>query len=446
MKTVIKISVALSLALGSTLLRAYPLDGYPETGIARVEGARLASQGTHIKGAVKQVPGALLSTEQVDIRLRMMPDFELPQVDADLSAQIREVLGKDADRYGVTVLDLSDLNKPRYAEWRGDYKQNVGSIGKLLVALGFFQALKDAYPNDIDGSQRAAVLKNTMVTADDFAKGDHHKIRVFNPETLKLDRHPMRVGERANQWQFLDWMLSVSSNAAAAMNQRQAMLLRHFGDQFPIPDDEIDAFFKQMSSKEKTALYKRTFWEPISRNGLDINQIRQGSFFTRAGKNKVNGGGNSYATARQLMELTLKLEKGQLVDAWSSTQIKRLLYMTERRIRYASSPVLKDAAVYFKSGSLYSCKEEAGFKCGKYKGNRKNYMNSLAIIESPAEERDLFYVVIVISNVLRKNSAYAHQLMATKIHKFMRKAHPPEPAIEKMVEPVSPAIPATGPE
>jgi len=439
MKTALTIGLALSLGVGSTLSTAYPLDGYPETGIARVEGARLANEGVKIRGAVKQVPGALLNTDQVDIRLRTMQDFELPKADAELNEQIRKVLGRDADRYGVTVLDMSDLNNPRYAEWRGDYKQNVGSIGKVIVALGFFQALKDAYPNDLDGSQRARVLKNTMVTADEFSISDHHTIRVFDPVTQKLDRHAMRVGERANQWQYLDWMLSVSSNAAAAMNQRQAMLLRHFGDRFPIPDNEIDAFFKSMSSKERTALYKRTFWEPITRNGLDIEQIRQGSFFTRTGKKKVNGGGNSYATARQLMEYTLKMEKGELVDDWSSTQIKRLLYMTERRIRYASSPVLKNSAVYFKSGSLYSCKKEEGFKCGKYKGNSRNYMNSLAIIEAPAEENDLFYVVIVISNVLRKNSAYAHQLMATKIHKIMREAHPPKPAIEEMVEPVSPA-------
>jgi hypothetical protein len=60
------------------------------------------------------------------------------------------------------------------------------------------------------------------------------------------------------------------------------------------------------------------------------------------------------------------MEQGRLVDEWSSRQIKRLLYMTERRIRYAYAPVLHDAAVYFKSGSLYSCQKEEGFKCGKY--------------------------------------------------------------------------------
>ena len=68
------------------------------------------------------------------------------------------------------------------------------------------------------------------------------------------------------------------------------------------------------------------------------------------------------------MQYLLKMEQGILVDEWSSRALKRLIYMTERRIRYASSPALRDAALYFKSGSLYSCQPEEGFKCGKYKG------------------------------------------------------------------------------
>jgi len=167
--------------------------------------------------------------------------------------------------------------------------------------------------------------------------------------------------------------------------------------------------------------------------------LRQGSFFTREGKHKVNGGGNSYGTARELMKYVLRMEQGRLVDEFSSRLIKRLLYMTERRIRYASSPALKDSAVYFKSGSLYSCKEEEGFKCGPYMGNVRNYMNSVAIVETPAGENHLFYISTLISNVLRKNSAVDHQTMGTRIHRLIEKAHPkPVPAPE-------PATPETQP-
>jgi hypothetical protein len=152
--------------------------------------------------------------------------------------------------------------------------------------------------------------------------------------------------------------------------------------------------------------------------------MRQGSFFTREGKRQVNGGGNSYATANQLLKLLVKMEQGELVDEFSSRQLKRLLYMTERRIRYASSPALANSAVYYKSGSLYKCKEEVGFKCGPYRGNVRNYMNSVAIVESPPEEGNLYYMVIVISNILRKNSAVEHQTLGTRIHRMLQEDHP----------------------
>jgi hypothetical protein len=115
------------------------------------------------------------------------------------------------------------------------------------------------------------------------------------------------------------------------------------------------------------------------------------------------------------------MEQGKLVDAWSSLEIKRLLYLTDRRIRYASSPALSDSAVYFKSGSLYSCKPEAGFVCEKYHGNVKNYMNSLAVVESTGGKR-LHYLSVVLSNVLRKNSAVEHETLATRIHHLIEES------------------------
>ncbi|MFN3545165.1 MAG: hypothetical protein ACK4UX_09985 [Thiobacillus sp.] len=54
-------------------------------------------------------------------------------------------------------------------------------------------------------------------------------------------------------------------------------------------------------------------------------------------------GCTSYAKPRELMRWLLALEEGRRVDAWSSREIKRLLYVTERRNRYVSSPALDDA-------------------------------------------------------------------------------------------------------
>ena len=398
------------------LSAAWPIDGYPDTGIRRLEEQRMIAAG-ELKGT-GQPAGGRWPTGAVDIRLTKRPDLRLPAADAALTEKLLELLGDDADRYGIAVLDLSDPNQPIYGEYRGDYRQNVGSVGKLLGALGFFQGLSDTYTDDI--AARETLLRNTVVTADRFSHSDHHTIRLFDIATRTLLRRPMQDGDTGNLWEYLDWTLSVSSNAAAAMTMRDAMLLRQFGPDYPLPEEKITPFFDNTPAAEKTALFKQTFWEPVTRNGLSLDQIRQGSFFTREGKRLVAGGGLSYASARSLMQLLLQMEKGQLVDEWSSRALKRLLYMTERRIRYASSPALRDAAVYFKSGSLYSCQPEEGFTCGKYKGNKRNYMNSVAIVEADVDGKRLHYIVTLVSNVLRENSAVAHQTLGTRIHQLIK--------------------------
>lgn len=411
------ILLAASVIAVPLMVMAYPLDGYKETGIRRVEGARLANEGLAIGGF--QPPGAMLTTEEVDLRLLHRNISFSP--DPVFTAQIVALLGDEADRYGIAVLDITDPDHPLYAEHRGDYRQNVGSVGKLLVALGLFQALADTYPDDLEG--RKAILRDTIITADDFAHSDHHVVRFFDVETRFLTRRKIADGDQGSLWEYLDWMLSVSSNSAASMVMRDAMLLRHFGKNYPVNEEKIRAFFSDTPSGELSRLFQQTFWEPVTRNGLSLEQIRQGSFFTYQGKKNVNGGGNSYATARSLMEFLLKMEEGTLVDEWSSRELKRLMYMTERRVRYASAPELKDAAVYFKSGSLYKCKQEDGFSCSAYHGNVINYMNSVAIIEQEIDGVKLQYMVIVISNVLRKNSAEVHQNLGSEIHKLIKNEH-----------------------
>lgn len=410
----------LAVIMLPSLLNAYPVDGYPETGIRRVEGVRLVEDGV-IPGR-RQPPGALLPTDRVELRLLDYPDLDLPAPDPVFTRQLLELLGSNASYYGVAVLDLSDPAHPRYAEHRADHRQNVGSVGKLVVALSVFQGLADAWPDDI--AKRRQILRDTMITADAFSHWDHHKIKIFDVAAKTLVRRTMKDGDRGNLWEYLDWTLSVSSNAAAAMTMREAMLIRHYGKDYPPPEAEIRRFFAETPKRELQELFITTFFEPITRNGLDLEQLRQGSFFTRTGKQLVPGGGNSYGTARELMKFTLRMEQGRLVDEFSSRAIKRLLYMTERRIRYASSPALTDSAVYFKSGSLYSCKEEEGFVCGQYLGNVKNYMNSVAIVETATAEHRLDYIVTLLSNVLRKNSAVVHQTLATRIHRLIEKAHP----------------------
>jgi hypothetical protein len=396
---------------------AYPLDGYPETGIRRLEGMRLAQEG--VVKDVKQPPGALLATKDVDLRLAGQT-FDLPAPDPELTRLVAATLTGGMDAYGFAVLDLTDPAKPRYAEHRGDHRQNVGSVGKLVVALALFQALADVHP-DVEARKR--MLKETVVTADGFSQYDSHTVRIFDPAARTLTRRPVQIGDRATLYEWLDWMLSPSSNSAGGMVMREAILVRRYGTAYPPPEAEIRRFFDETPKLELAALFERTFYEPVTRNGLDLHSLRQASFFTAGGKRRVPDVGASYGTARELMRYLLRLEQGRIVDPWSSREIKRLIYVTERRIRYASSPALAEAAVYFKSGSLFQCAPEPGFTCRPYAGNVKNYMNSTAIIESPASGRQLYYMTTLITNVLRKNSAAEHQALATQVQRLMTKLH-----------------------
>ena len=396
---------------------SYPLDGYPYTGILRLEGFRLAQQGK-VRG-IKIPVGAQLNSDQVDLRLRDRRDFTIPPSDPEFTDAVQAYLGKDANNYAVAVLDLSNPDNPKYAEHNGGQRSNAGSVGKILVALAVFQALADIYPEDIE--PRLDILRSSVITADQFIQSDHHKVPLWNLGAAKISYRPIRIGDRASLWTYLDWMLSASSNAAASTVIKELMLLSHFRHQYPADEAQSRDFFSRTSKKELKALLFRALLDPITRNGLNLEKLRQGSFFTWKGKQLVPGT-TSYATPRELMHLMLRMEQGKLVDDFSSREIKRLIYMTQGRIRYASAPALYNAAVYFKSGSLYKCKPEPDFKCGKYKGNVVNRLASLAIVESPAIERRYQYMVVVMSNVLRKNSAVAHQTLATRIHRLIEKS------------------------
>jgi len=417
---------ATCLAAGLTFLpkagNTYPLDGFESTGIGRLQAQHLIQEGK--RPGRKRPAGELLPLEMVDLRLLDQPDFRLPEPDAGLTAKVKRMLGNYVDRYGIALLDLSDPEHPRFAEWNGHQRQNPGSVGKLMVVLAIFQALADIYPDDIEARRR--VLRESMVTADIFSVHDHHTVPFWHPETGTVTRRPIRQGDRASLWTYLDWMMSPSSNSAAGMVQKQLILLKHYGRDYPVSAEEEARFFRETPRAELGEIFQEAMQPPISRNGLNPDELRQGSFFTHEGKRHVPGT-SSYATPHALLEYAIKMEQGKLVDEFSSREIKRLMYITERRIRYASSGVLRDSAVYFKSGSLYSCQPEEGFVCTKYHGNKRNYMNSVAIVESPAGQDRLYYMVTVLSNVLRKNSAQDHRDLARAVQGMLLSDHPAPP-------------------
>ena len=392
---------------------AFPLDGAAETGIMRLEGYRLAQQGK-VPGNRLYI-GAQLPSEKIGLGL--LQNDEVPLVpDAELTNRVVELLGEDAADYSISVLDMSDPDHFVYAEHEGEVIRNPGSVGKIMVALAVFQALADIYPDDVEARHR--LLRDSLITADAFIRKDHHKVPFWDPDRMRLVKRPLAEGDVANFWTYLDWSLSASSNAATSMIIKHLLLLRHFGRAYPVGYPEQEAYFGRTSKTQLRDDLLAALLEPLVRNGLNPDRLRQGSFFSRYGKRQVPGT-NSICTTRELMRYLVLMEQGRLVDTWSSLQLKKLLYMTQWRIRYASSPALMDAAVYFKSGSFYRCKPEPGFICRKYEGNVQNLMNSVAIIESPG----LYYMVTVTSNVLRKNSALEQQTLATRLHRLLQTLH-----------------------
>ena len=415
--------LAVPLLLGALLIPppragAYPIDAWTETGIARLEALRLVQEGS-LPGRILYY-GAQLRDEEIQLRLADRAGFAMPPADPEFTAQVTELLGDDAPYYGVAVLDLTDPDHPRYAAHNPGMLQNPGSVGKIAVALGWFQALADVYPDDLDARRR--ILRETQVTADDFIRVDEHDVPFWSPGDPEIGKRPIREGDTANLWTWLDWMCSASSNAAAATLQKHLILLKRFGTAYPVPPETAARFFKETPKATLGRIFQDAMVGPLERNGLDPAALRQGSFFTRTGKAHVPGN-SSHASAAELARYMLLMEQGQLVDRWSSLEIKKLLYLTEGRARYASSPALYDWAVYYKSGSLYSCRPEPRFVCEKYHGNKLNYLNSVAMVERVDQKQKLHYVAAVLSNVLRKDSAELHQALATRIHELIGAMH-----------------------
>ena len=392
--------------LGPASAAAYPLDGFARTGMRRLEGYRLT---------MKLPPGATLPTDRVKLHLSGS-SFDIGSAtpkDPKLQAAVEAIFAGRDPSYNLALLDISQPAQPAYAAFKADEKRIPGSVGKILVATGIFGGLKRAYPNDT--AAREKTLRDTVVTADAFVHRDGKTVPFFEPGQKAVANRRLEIGDRFNLWEWLDHMLSQSSNAAASMVWKQAMLLHQFGRQYPVSQQQADAFFRETSRKQLAELALECNEWALRESGLDTSRLRIGTFFTGNGSRAIPGTA-SYASPNELLRWLLKMEQGRLVDAWSSLEIKRLLYFARPRYRYASSPALNKAAVYFKSGSLFECVPEPGFQCVQYRGNKTNLMHSVAVVESDRK----VYLVALMSNVLRLNSAVEHQTIATLIERLIQ--------------------------
>ncbi|MGB7393409.1 MAG: serine hydrolase, partial [Pricia sp.] len=248
---------------------------------------------------------------------------------------------------------------------------------------------------------------------------DEHTIPIYNIEKNTLVKRQVVASDVFSLFEWADHMLSVSNNGAASIVWREVLLMAAFGEEYPeLTEEQAAEYFKTTPKKELTDLGNDVVNLPLRDLGITADEWRLGSFFTRGANTYVGDKGGSIGTPLGLMKFLVQLEQGNVIDKESSLEMKRLMYMTDKRIRYAQSPALKEAAVYFKSGSLYKCDRSKGEECGKYMGNVINYMNSVAIVEHPNNCR---YMVVLMTNVLRKNSASDHMYLAGSIDKLIRK-------------------------
>jgi hypothetical protein len=404
------------LFLWSAAVSAYPIDGYDKTGIRRLARAEQILAGK-IKGPA--VPaGATLGTDNISLNLLSVPlDLSTldKRVDQNLQDRISALFPNRDESYSIAILDITPGRPIRMAEQQSLRRFPVGSVGKLAIAAGLFAELKALFPSDPD--RRQALLKNRIVVAGPWIETDHHTLPVFNPDTGAFVSREAIQGDSFSLYEWADHMISASANSAASTLWKELVLMRHFKHAYP-PDLETEKnFFSTTPKKILSELAAAVVDQPLLDAGISREEFHLGNLFTVQGKKMIPGTGDSQASPLGLLKFLAALEQGRIVDPWSSLEIKRLMYSTARRIRYASSPSLAGAAVYFKSGSLYKCIPEPGFSCKKYMGNKENVMNSVVIVEHSGSQ---VYLVALMTNVLKKNSAVDHQTLATEIDRIIR--------------------------
>jgi len=419
MKKIIVLLVIVLSASAFTTYKYYPIDGYERTGIKRLKRLELIKSG-EIKDASALPVGAMKSYTDIQLNLLSRKNDSavgLMQVDADFQKEISALFRGLDKSYSLTVLDISDPENVRYAERNETAGYQPGSVGKLAVLLGLFTQLEKIYPDSFE--KRTELLKNKSVKAGVWGLTDEHTIPIYNIEKNTLVKRQVIASDVFSLYEWADHMLSVSNNGAASIVWREALLMAAFGEKYPeLTQEEADTYFKETPKKELTDLSNDVVNLPLRELGITSDEWRLGSFFTRGANTYVGDKGGSIGSPQGLMKFLVQLEQGKVVDEASSLEMKRLMYMTDRRIRYAQSPALKEAAVYFKSGSLYKCDRSNGEACGKYMGNVTNFMNSVIIVEHPDNCR---YMVVLMTNVLRKNSASDHMYLAGNIDKIIRK-------------------------
>lgn len=389
---------------------AYPIDGYSYTGIDRLfyqyKVYMDSTQQTRLDS------GALLTMKDIKLNLAGH-NVQWPEEDADLQAKIISIFRYLEPQYSISIMDITDPNNLRYASLRDHVGYQPGSVAKMIAAVGLFDALYQVYGDDWETIR--GILYTKMVRGNDFAIYDHHTIPIYDKEKDKYYNRKAEPSDVFSLYEWLDHMFSKSNNGAASIVMREMLLVHILDKQYECASqeelDEVIADTPRAVLGDLTEDLTNCALEGI---GIDRDEYRLGGMFTSGAEKHVPRQGGSIGTTKGLMKFLFAMEQGTIINKDISLELKRLMYLTDRRIRYAGSYAIENDAVYFKSGSLYSFKPEPGFVKKKYAGNRYNYMNSVAIVEKQ-DSTQRKYMVALMSNVLRKNSVGEHYALAKRM-------------------------------
>lgn len=410
MKNTIKVIAAFTTIM--ILMSFYPIDGFKRTGIKRLKRLEKTLDSTITEYYLRK--GSFRKTEEINLWLceDQTATDSIMSVNMEFQKEMTRLFPRRSG-YGITVLDITDRDNMRYAEMNENSGFQPGSVGKLAVATAFFSQLYNLCPEDFN--VRTRLMRDKVVKSGVWGIGDHHTVPIYDMEKDKLTKRQVVASDEFTLYEWVDHMLSVSNNGAASIVWREALLMRIFGDKyFTLTQQEADEYWETADKKELSEMATAIVNQPLRDLGITHDEWRLGSFFTNGPDRYARATGGSIGTPKGLMKWFIALEKGDVVDQESSLELKRLMYMTDRRIRYAYSPRLDDASVYFKSGSYYS---GGG---AKYAGTNFNYMNSVIMVEHPDGTN---YIVCLMSNILGKNSAGDHMYLASAIDKQIRKKY-----------------------
>ncbi|WP_242446541.1 serine hydrolase [Nonlabens agnitus] len=397
------------LIIAVITMAIYPIDGYERTRIKRLKRLEKTLDSTITEYYLK--PGSFKKTDEINLWLceDTVATDSIMIVDEDFQNKMTRLFPRRGG-YAITVLDITDPENMRYAEMNENSGFQPGSVGKLAVATAFFTQLAALCPDDFE--VRTKLMREKVVRSGIWGVGDHHTVPIYNIEKDKLVKRQVIASDEFSLYEWVDHMLSVSNNGAASIVWREALLMKLFGDEyFDLTQEEADEYWETADKKMLSEVATELVNQPLRDLGITHDEWRLGSFFTNGPDRIARATGGSIGTPAGLMKWFIKLEQGQIVDRQSSLELKRLMYMTDRRIRYAYSSRLNDASVYFKSGSYYS---GGGVK---YAGTKFNYMNSVIMVEHPDGTN---YIVCLMSNILGKNSAGDHMYLASAIDKAIR--------------------------